>query len=61
MKFSFDAVFLDKTNRVIYLIEKMKPLQVSPIVFSAVSVLELAEGVIEKTDLQISDVLDFID
>jgi uncharacterized protein len=59
MQFDFDAVFLDKNNKVVYLIEKMKPFKVSPLVKNSKSVLELAAGVISLTNIKVGDVLDF--
>lgn len=58
MKFNFDAVFLDKNDEIVYLIEKMPPYKLSPIIFKAQSVLELSEGTIEKFSLKIGDKLE---
>lgn len=44
MRFAIDVVFLDKKLRVVRVIENLKPWRVSPWVFSARSVLELAAG-----------------
>ncbi len=59
MRFVFDAVFLDKELRVVHLIEKMKPLRVSPIIKTAKSVLELRGGTIAETQIQVGDQLSF--
>jgi len=61
MRFSFDAVFLDKSNKVKFLIKNMSPFKVSPIVFKANKVLELPSGTIEKTEINIDDILEFIE
>jgi len=61
MRFDFDAVFLDKNNKVLYLIEKMKPCRVSPFVKNVHSVLELAGGVISSANIKIGDLLSFED
>jgi uncharacterized membrane protein (UPF0127 family) len=57
MKFIFDAVFLDKENRVLHLIEKMKPWRVSKLVWGARSVLELPGGVIASSGTRVGDTL----
>ncbi len=44
MKFSIDAVFLDSRHFVVRVLENLKPWRVSPWVFKARSVLELAAG-----------------
>ncbi len=55
MKFIFDAVFLDKKLRVVHLMREMKPWQISKMVFSAHSVLELPAGIISQTATEIGD------
>jgi len=55
MKFIFDAIFLDKNLRVVHLVRQMKPWQISKIVFSAHSVLEVPAGHIERTATEIGD------
>ncbi|MFN4149589.1 MAG: DUF192 domain-containing protein [Candidatus Sericytochromatia bacterium] len=59
MKFPLDIVFLDRKNKVIKIIENLKPWRVSPVIFMAQSVLELPSGTISKTGLKINDTLDF--
>ncbi len=59
MRFDFDAVFLDKNNKVVHLIEKMKPCRLSPLVKKSKSVLELAPGIISAVNIKIGDVLSF--
>jgi len=60
MKFKFDAVFIDKKNKVVYLIPDMPAWQVSKLCFSAHSVVELPSGVIKETDTAIGDFLEFL-
>ena len=55
MKFPIDVIFLSSSNQVVKLINNMKPFRLSPIVFSAKSVLELSTGAIEKSGTQIGD------
>ena len=44
MKFPIDAVFLDKENKVVLLLENFKPWRISPFVKNAKTVLELPAG-----------------
>lgn len=60
MKFRFDAVFIDKENKVVHIIENMNKLRVSPIVFSACSVLELEAFACENAELKKGDILEFV-
>ena len=57
MRFEFDAVFLDKNNQVVHLINKMPKGKVSSFIWQSNKVLELAPGMIEKTNIEIGDVL----
>lgn len=60
MKFNFDAVFLDKNNKIKHIIENMKPWKLSPIIFSAYSTLELPCGTVSESEIKINDILEFI-
>ncbi len=55
MKFSIDAVFVDRNNRVVGLVQRIKPNQLSPIFFKAMYVIELREGAIKDTNTQMGD------
>ena len=55
MRFTFDAVFLDKNLRVVHLVREMKPWRISKMVFSAHSVLELPAGLISQTATELGD------
>ena len=44
MKFPIDVLFLDRSLKVVRVLEDLKPWRLSPWVFSAHSVLELAGG-----------------
>lgn len=59
MRFEFDAVFLDKNGQILYIIEKMKPFNLSKIVRKAKKVLELAGGTVEKFGLKVDDIIEF--
>ena len=55
MKFTFDALFLDKEGRVVKVVERMKPWKLTKIAFGARGVLELPEGTIAATGTQVGD------
>lgn len=59
MKFEFDALFLDADLKVVHLIERMKPLRISPLVKAAKTVLEVDAGIIAATQTQVGDQLAF--
>lgn len=61
MKFVFDAVFLDKDNKVVYIIHEMHPMRISPIVSEAVSVLEIPAAAAKRTCLAIGDKLEIVE
>jgi uncharacterized protein len=56
MRFPIDVLFLDKQLKVVRVIENIKPWRLSPWVFSAHSVLELAGGSV-KGRVKTGDVL----
>jgi uncharacterized protein len=57
MKFAIDVVFLDRSLRAVRVIENLKPWRLSPWVFRAHSVLELAGGALKGT-VAVGDQLD---
>ena len=57
MKFSIDALFLDRELGVVRVLEDLKPWRLSPWVFRARSVLELAGGSL-KGSVQVGDRLE---
>ncbi|HBG50011.1 MAG TPA: DUF192 domain-containing protein [Cyanobacteria bacterium UBA9971] len=61
MKFRFDAIFLNKNNEVVYLIQNMPAWHVSKICFSGYSVVELPPDVIKDTETSVGDVLEFLE
>ncbi|MFH0702038.1 MAG: DUF192 domain-containing protein [bacterium] len=58
MKFNFDVIFLDKNNKVKYLIKNMKPWRISPLIITAYSILEIPVKTIDETDIKIGDLLE---
>lgn len=57
MKFPIDAVFLDRDNRILKIYRSFSPWKMTPIIWKAHSVLELAAGKAQL--LQPGAVLDF--
>ena len=61
MRFTIDAIFLDRENRVVKSVERMRPWRLTWIAPKAVGVLELPAGSIEKTGTKVGDVLERAD
>lgn len=59
MKFEFDAIFIDKYNKVKKLSEKIPQWTLLKICFGADSVIELPAGTIKETGAEIGDELEF--
>lgn len=57
MKFPIDVIFLDKNERIIHLIENMKPWAISKIVARAACVIEMPAGSLKKKDLKMNDII----
>lgn len=55
MKFSIDVIFLNKKNQVIAAVENLQPNRLTRLYPTAVSVLELPAGTIEKTSTAVGD------
>jgi uncharacterized membrane protein (UPF0127 family) len=58
MKFAIDVLFLDRELRVVRVLEGLKPWRLSPWVFRAHSVLELAGGRVQGS-VQVGDRLEW--
>ncbi|MFC0561243.1 DUF192 domain-containing protein [Halalkalibacter alkalisediminis] len=61
MLFTIDCVFLDSNDKVIHLIERLKPWSVSSRIPKATDVLELPEGSISKFSIYKNQYLSFKD
>jgi uncharacterized protein len=59
MKFPIDIVFLDKGNKVVYIVEGIRPWKVSKLVRNAHSVLELPSGTVKTCLTEVGDKLEF--
>ena len=57
MRFSIDAIFVNKDNRVIGLVEAIKPFQLSTIFWQARFVIEVPIGTIKISKTQKGDAL----
>jgi len=60
MRFVFDAIYLDKNNKIIALFENISHNRILPYKLNAKSVLELPKGSIIEKNLKIGDILDII-
>ena len=57
MLFAIDLVYLDSSNRVIYLVEHLGPFRISPIRIKCASILELHPRSIFSSNTKIGDEL----
>ena len=55
MRFTIDAIFVDKNNCVVGLVKAIKPFQLSPIFFKASYVIEAPAGIIVQTETDLGD------
>lgn len=55
MRFSFDAVFVNKERRIVGLLRSFKPFRVSPVFFASRMTLELPSGTINASATEIGD------
>jgi hypothetical protein len=57
MLFAIDVIYLDAANRVIHLIEDLRPCRISPIRLKSASILELPARAIYSSNTRIGDEL----
>lgn len=55
MKETIDILFLDSSNRVVHIINGMKPYRISVICKEAVKAIEFKYGIIHKFDINVGD------
>ena len=60
MRFSIDVIFLDRGNRVIRILNELKPWRFSPVVFGADRVLEVKGGMAAAKKIRVGDELYFM-
>lgn len=58
MRFAIDAIFVDDQDRVVGLVESVRPFFLSPIFFRSRYVIELAVGTVERTKTSLGDQLE---
>lgn len=57
MRFSIDAVYIDRRGEVVKLVAALKPFRVSGVLRGAASVIELPSGTIARTNTALGDQL----
>ena len=55
MRFSIDVIFVDKSDHVVGLVERITPFRLSRIFFQSSYVVEVAQGIIEQTKTSVGD------
>ena len=60
MRFPIDVVFLDKDDKIIHLVENLKPYRVSKHLSKASSVIELPISTIKETGTQVGDEIQIV-
>ena len=60
MRFTFDALFLDKSRKVIAVLPSFKPFRISRIYLKSVVTIELPEGTISTSGTQVGDHIQII-
>lgn len=60
MRIAIDAIFLDRSHKVVKALPAMPPWRVSSVYFEAHSVLELPAGVIQASGTAPGDALEFV-
>ena len=61
MKYSIDAVFIDKKGKATAVYEDLAPFRFSPYIKDACSVLELKAGSAGRASIKIGDIISFIE
>jgi uncharacterized membrane protein (UPF0127 family) len=55
MRFTFDAIFLNRDQKVVALIPGFKPFRISRVYFNAITTIELPSGTIHASKTQFKD------
>lgn len=58
MNFPIDVLFVDKDNKIIYLIQNFNPWRVSKIIKGSKYVVELPSGTINETNTVVGDIIE---
>ncbi len=59
MKFSIDALFLDRNGKILAVYENLPPSRITPVLRKACSVLELPAGTVETSGARVGDSIIF--
>ena len=57
MRFAIDVIFVDRAHKIIGVVRKIKPFQMSPYFFRSAYVIELPPGKIDQTRTELGDVV----
>ena len=60
MRFAIDVIFVDRNDKVVGLVERIRPFTMSRIFWQANRALELPAGCISQTHTALGDQLDFL-
>jgi len=60
MKFSFDALFLNKEQKVVAMIPVFKPFRLSPVFLNAATTIELPCGSIKSSQTEVNDKIEIL-
>ena len=60
MRFPIDAVFLDRSNKIVFMAEGLKPWRVSKIIKEAQKVIELPSGTVKSNMTEVGDRLELL-
>jgi uncharacterized membrane protein (UPF0127 family) len=55
MKFAIDALFVDKSNRVVGILPEFRPFRISPVYFQACCVIEFPAGTLLPESVRVGD------
>jgi uncharacterized membrane protein (UPF0127 family) len=58
MRFAIDVIFVGRDNRVVGIVERIKPFHLSPVFFKSSYAIELNAGAVGATQTSIGDCLD---
>ena len=58
MAYAIDVIFLDKNNKIVKVVSRLKPMRLCWAPFAARSVLELPDGIVEKYAITVGDSVD---
>ncbi len=58
MKFSIDVLYLDKSNKIIYIDEDFNPGKIGKFVKGGKSVIELQSGKIKELDIKVGEIVE---